>query len=122
MRRVSQGVFRGYPAKPAVIAILAIPVLIEGHLNLELANGLNKKLGVAHCVVCPSALIGAFNSFEVVVAVAITCSVSGSERHRRISLQMTTADEGHRTLERVAPVERLQVVRHLRMADARLGK
>jgi len=36
-----------------------------------LAYWLNRKLGVAHCVAAPSALIGASNFFELAVAAAI---------------------------------------------------
>ena len=58
--------------QPAVIAILAVPILIQVYLNSTLAYWLNKKLGVAHAVACPSALIGASNFFELAVAVAIS--------------------------------------------------
>lgn len=58
--------------QPVVIAILAIPILIQVYLNSGLAYWLNKKLGVAHSVACPSALIGASNFFELAVAVAIS--------------------------------------------------
>jgi len=58
--------------QPVVIAILAVPILIQVYLNSGLAYWLNKKLGVAHSVACPSALIGASNFFELAVAVAIS--------------------------------------------------
>jgi ACR3 family arsenite transporter len=58
--------------QPVVIAILAVPILIQVYLNSGLAYWLNKKLGVAHNVACPSALIGASNFFELAVAVAIS--------------------------------------------------
>jgi len=41
-------------------------------LNSSVAYLLNRRLGVAHCVVGPSALIGASNFFELAVAVAIS--------------------------------------------------
>ncbi len=47
--------------QPVVIAILAVPILIQVFFNSGLAYLLNKKLGVAHCVAGPSALIGASN-------------------------------------------------------------
>ena len=54
-----------------VIALLAVPILIQVYFNAMLAYWLNKKLGVAHCVAGPSALIGASNFFELAVATAI---------------------------------------------------
>src|SRR5579885_163039 len=58
--------------QPMVIAILAVPILIQVYFNSALAYLLNKRLGVAHCVACPSALIGASNFFELAVATAIS--------------------------------------------------
>ncbi len=58
--------------QPLVIALLAVPILIQVVLNSGLAYWLNKKLGVAHCVAGPSALIGASNFFELAVATAIS--------------------------------------------------
>jgi arsenite transporter len=57
--------------QPLVIVLLAVPILIQVYFNAGLAYWLNKKLGVAHCVACPSALIGASNFFELAVAAAI---------------------------------------------------
>jgi ACR3 family arsenite transporter len=59
-------------AQPLVIALLAVPILIQVVLNSSLAYLLNRKLGVAHCVAGPSALIGASNFFELAVAAAIS--------------------------------------------------
>jgi ACR3 family arsenite transporter len=59
-------------AQPLVIAILAVPILIQVLLNAALAYGLNRHFGVAHCVAAPSALIGASNFFELAVATAIS--------------------------------------------------
>ena len=59
-------------AQPLVIALLAVPILIQVVLNSGLAYWLNKKLGVTHCVAGPSALIGASNFFELAVATAIS--------------------------------------------------
>lgn len=58
--------------QPLVIAMLAVPILIQVFFNSSLAYLLNKKLGVAHSVACPSALIGASNFFELAVATAIS--------------------------------------------------
>jgi ACR3 family arsenite transporter len=58
-------------AQPLVIALLAVPILIQVVLNAGLAYALNRRLGVAHCVAGPSALIGASNFFELAVATAI---------------------------------------------------
>lgn len=59
-------------AQPVVIALLAVPILIQVVLNSSIAYLLNRRLGVAHCVAGPSALIGASNFFELAVAVAIS--------------------------------------------------
>jgi ACR3 family arsenite transporter len=59
-------------AQPLVIAILAIPILIQVYFNSGLAYLLNRQLGEAHCVAAPSALIGASNFFELAVAAAIS--------------------------------------------------
>jgi len=59
-------------AQPLVIAILAVPILIQVLFNAGLAYGLNRHFGVAHCVAAPSALIGASNFFELAVATAIS--------------------------------------------------
>jgi len=56
-------------AQPLVILLLAVPITIQVYF---LAYLLNKKLGVAHCVAGPSALIGASNFFELAVAAAIS--------------------------------------------------
>jgi len=58
--------------QPLVIAMLAVPILIQVLFNAALAYGLNRRLGVAHCVAAPSALIGASNFFELAVATAIS--------------------------------------------------
>jgi len=59
-------------AQPMVILLLAVPITIQVYFNSGLAYLLNKKLGVAHCVAGPSALIGASNFFELAVAAAIS--------------------------------------------------
>jgi len=58
-------------AQPLVIMLLAVPIIIQVYFNSMLAYWLNRKLGVAHCVAGPSALIGASNFFELAVAAAI---------------------------------------------------
>jgi ACR3 family arsenite transporter len=59
-------------AQPIVIALLAVPILIQVYLNAGIAYWLSKKLGVAWCVAAPAALIGASNFFELAVAAAIS--------------------------------------------------
>ena len=57
--------------QPLVIALLAVPILIQVFFNSALAYWLNRALGEKHNVACPSALIGASNFFELAVAAAI---------------------------------------------------
>jgi ACR3 family arsenite transporter len=59
-------------AQPLIIALLAVPILIQVYFNSGLAYFLNRATGEAHCVAGPSALIGASNFFELAVAVAIS--------------------------------------------------
>lgn len=59
-------------AQPMIIALLAVPILIQVYFNSGLAYLLNRKFKVAHCVAGPSALIGASNFFELAVAAAIS--------------------------------------------------
>lgn len=59
-------------AQPLIIALLAVPITIQVYFNSGLAYLLSKKLGVAHCVAGPAALIGASNFFELAVAAAIS--------------------------------------------------
>jgi ACR3 family arsenite transporter len=58
--------------QPLVIAMLAVPILIQVYFNSGLAYLLNRMTGEAHCVAAPSALIGASNFFELAVAAAIS--------------------------------------------------
>lgn len=58
-------------AQPLVIALIAVPILIQVYFNSGLAYLLNRRLRVAHCVAGPSALMGASNFFELAVAAAI---------------------------------------------------
>ena len=59
-------------AQPLVIAMLAVPILIQVYFNSGLAYLLNRATGEQHCVAAPSALIGASNFFELAVAAAIS--------------------------------------------------
>ena len=59
-------------AQPVVIALLAVPILIQVYFNAGLAYLLNRLAGEQHCVAGPSALIGASNFFELAVAAAIS--------------------------------------------------
>lgn len=58
--------------QPGVIAILAVPILVQVYLNAGLAYWLSRRFGVAWCVAAPAALIGASNFFELAVAAAIS--------------------------------------------------
>jgi arsenite transporter len=58
-------------AQPLVIALLAVPILVQVFFNSGLAYLLNRAVGSPHCVAGPSALIGASNFFELAVAAAI---------------------------------------------------
>jgi ACR3 family arsenite transporter len=58
--------------QPLIIALLAVPILIQVYFNSGLAYLLNRATGEQHCVAAPSALIGASNFFELAVATAIS--------------------------------------------------
>ena len=58
--------------QPLVIALLAVPILIQVFFNSALAYWLNRAVGEQHNIACPSALIGASNFFELAVAAAIS--------------------------------------------------
>lgn len=57
--------------QPLIIALLAVPILIQVYFNAGLAYLLGKWLRVPHCVAGPAALIGASNFFELAVATAV---------------------------------------------------
>jgi len=57
--------------QPLIIALLAVPILIQVFFNSGLAYWLNRRVGEKHSIACPSALIGASNFFELAVAAAI---------------------------------------------------
>ena len=58
--------------QPLVIALLAVPILVQVYFNAGLAYWLSRKFGIAWCVAAPAALIGASNFFELAVAAAIS--------------------------------------------------
>lgn len=58
--------------QPLIILILAVPITIQVYFTSSLAYWLNRRIGEAHCVAGPSALIGASNFFELAVAAAIS--------------------------------------------------
>ena len=58
--------------QPLIIAMLAVPILIQVFFNSGLAYWLNRLAGEKHNIACPSALIGASNFFELAVAAAIS--------------------------------------------------
>lgn len=59
-------------AQPLVIALLAVPILIQVYFNAGLAYWFSRRFGVAWCVAAPAALIGASNFFELAVAAAVS--------------------------------------------------
>ena len=58
--------------QPLVIAMLAVPILIQVFFNSGLAYWFNRHVGEKHSIAGPSALIGASNFFELAVAAAIS--------------------------------------------------
>ena len=58
--------------QPLIIALLAVPILLQVLFNSSLAYVLNRAVGEKHAIACPSALIGASNFFELAVAAAIS--------------------------------------------------
>ena len=58
--------------QPLIVALLAVPILVQVFFNSTLAYLLNRALGERHRIACPSALIGASNFFELAVAAAIS--------------------------------------------------
>ena len=59
-------------SQPGVIAVLAVPILIQVYMNSAIAYFLNKLFNEQHCIAGPSALIGASNFFELAVATAVS--------------------------------------------------
>ncbi|GAB4116663.1 MAG: ACR3 family arsenite efflux transporter [Sideroxydans sp.] len=58
--------------QPLIILMLAVPITLQVYFNSAFAYWLNRRVGEAHCVAGPSALIGASNFFELAVATAIS--------------------------------------------------
>ncbi len=59
-------------AQPLVIALLAVPILLQVYFNAGLAYLLNRISGERHCVAGQAALIGESKFFELAVAAAIS--------------------------------------------------
>ncbi|WP_417814161.1 ACR3 family arsenite efflux transporter [Thalassospira alkalitolerans] len=57
--------------QPLIIAMLAVPIILQTYFIAALAYGANKLLKVEHRIAAPSAMIGASNFFELAVATAI---------------------------------------------------
>lgn len=58
--------------RPEVIALIAVPILIQSYGIFAIAYAAAYSLGVPHRVAAPCALIGTSNFFELAVAVAIS--------------------------------------------------
>jgi ACR3 family arsenite transporter len=58
--------------QPVIIALLAVPIIIQTYFIFAFGYLLNRAVGEAHCIASPSALIGASNFFELAVAAAIS--------------------------------------------------
>lgn len=59
-------------AQPLVIALIAVPILLQVYLNAGLTYWLSRSMRGDWCVAGPAALIGASNFFELAVAAAIS--------------------------------------------------
>ncbi len=59
-------------AQPSVIALIAVPILIQSYGIFALGYGAAYALRVPHRIAAPCALIGTSNFFELAVAVAIS--------------------------------------------------
>jgi ACR3 family arsenite transporter len=59
-------------ANPMVIALIAVPILIQSYGIFALAYGAAYALKVPHRIAAPCAMIGTSNFFELAVAVAIS--------------------------------------------------
>jgi ACR3 family arsenite transporter len=103
-------------AQPIVIALLAVPILIQVYFNAGLAYWLGRRFGVAWCVAAPSALIGASNFFELAVATAI--SVFGLQSGAALATVVGVLVEVPVMLSVVAIVKRTRPWYERRAADA----
>jgi arsenite transporter len=61
--------------QPLIILLLAVPILVQVYFNSGLAYLLSRKLGVAHCIAAPAALIGASNFFGLQSGAALATVV-----------------------------------------------
>lgn len=59
-------------AEPLIIALLAVPIVLQGYLTALVGYLLNRAAGEPHAIGAPSALIGASNFFELAVATAVS--------------------------------------------------
>lgn len=59
-------------AKPMVIVLIAIPLLIQTYGIFAIAYMAAKKMNLSHDIAAPAAMIGTSNFFELAVAVAIS--------------------------------------------------
>ncbi|NOC47021.1 ACR3 family arsenite efflux transporter [Ruegeria sp. HKCCD7559] len=59
-------------AKPTVIVLIAVPILIQSYGIFAIAYGAAYALKVPHRIAAPCAMIGTSNFFELAVAVAIS--------------------------------------------------
>jgi ACR3 family arsenite transporter len=64
--------------RPLVIALIAVPLLIQSYGIFFLAYGVSRAWGIPFNVAAPCALIGTSNFFELAVAVAISLFGLGS--------------------------------------------
>ena len=58
-------------AKPLMIVLVAIPLIIQTYVIFFATWFVGKKLKLPHSIACPASMIGASNFFELAVAVAI---------------------------------------------------
>jgi arsenite transporter len=59
-------------ARPGIIALIAVPILIQSYLIFALGYGAAWLMRVPHRIAAPCAMIGTSNFFELAVAVAIS--------------------------------------------------
>ncbi len=65
-------------SRPAVIALIAVPILIQSYGIFAIAYAVAYALKVPHKIAAPCAMIGTSNFFELAVAVAISLFGLGS--------------------------------------------
>jgi ACR3 family arsenite transporter len=58
-------------AKPLLIGLIAVPLLLQTYGIFALAYGVAQRLGLSHRIAAPACMIGTSNFFELAVAVAI---------------------------------------------------